>query len=131
LCRFEALLSYEEMAQIRGFNTPLATFAIDCNRRALEAGQDQSGDPGLGLADPVAMAVALDPTICTRKTKNHVDIETQSELTRGMTVVDQLGVSTDERNRPVWRYSQERGNVTVCWTLDAPRWKEALYSVLR
>jgi purine nucleosidase len=131
LCRFEALLSYEEMALIRSFNTSLATFAIDCNRRALEAGQDQSGDPGLGLADPVAMAIALDPTICTRKTKSHVEIEAQSELTRGMTVVDQLGVSTDERNRPVWRYSQERANVTVCWTLDAPRWKEALYSVLR
>ena len=55
------------MAAIRAFGTPLAHFAMDCNRRALEAGQEQSGDPGLGLPDPVAMAVALDPTVVTRK----------------------------------------------------------------
>src|SRR5690554_5997728 len=58
LSRLEANLTLDEMATIRGFGTPLSDFALDCNRRALEANQAQSGDPGLGLADPVAMAVA-------------------------------------------------------------------------
>lgn len=132
LCRKEANIMLDEMEMVRGFKTPLATFAMDCNRRALEACFEQSLDPGLGLADPVAMAVALDPTICTRKSKHRVMIETQSELTRGMTVVDEIDVAHDDRNRDTWQPLSETGpNVTVCWEIDIPRWKEALYSVLR
>lgn len=132
LCRLEAAIQPDEIEMIRGFNTPLAAFAMDCNRRALEACYEQSKDPGLGLADPVAMAVALDPTICTRSSKHRVMIETQSELTRGMTVVDQIDVTGDERNYDLWQPLSETGpNVTVCWEIDIPRWKEALYSVLR
>jgi purine nucleosidase len=132
LCMREANILPPEIEMVRGFGTPLAQFAMDCNRVALEASHKQSGDPGLGLADPVAMSVALDPTICTRSSLHRVDVETQSELTRGMTVVDRYGVSVDERNRAVWRPLSEREpNVRVCWEIDIPRWKEALYSVLR
>jgi purine nucleosidase len=132
LARHEANIMPEEMTAIRGFGTPLAQFALDCNRRALEAGHEQSGDPGLGLCDPVAMAVALDPAVVTRKSRHYVDVEVQGELTRGMTVVDALGVAGDERNRDVWQPLVRREpNVTVCWEIDVPRWKEMLYSVLR
>lgn len=132
LCRGDANIFPDEMRRIREFGTPLATFAMDCNRRALEATQEQSGDPGLGLPDPVAMAVALDPTICTAMSSHYVDVETQSELTRGMTVVDRFGVTTDERNRDLWRFTHEGGkHVKICWSLDVPRWKEALYAALR
>ncbi len=132
LCRYEANLYPQEMAAIRAFETPLAQFAMDCNRRALEAGQEQSGDPGLALPDPVAMAVALDPGVVTRKSAHYVDVEVQGELTRGMTVVDQLGVADDARNRALWQPLVERApNVTVCWEIDVPRWKDMLYRVLR
>jgi purine nucleosidase len=132
LCRGEANIKPEEMALIRAFNTPLATFAMDCNRRAFEATQEQSGDPGLGLPDPVAMAVALDPTICTRKSDHYVQVETQSDITRGQTVVDLFGVSTDERNAPLWQAAHDAARkTTICWEIDVPRWKEALYAVLR
>jgi purine nucleosidase len=132
LCRFDANIMPDEMTHVRGFGTVLAEFAMDCNRRALEANQAQSGDAGLGLPDPVAMSIALDPTICTRASKHWVDVETQSDLTRGMTVVDEFGVTVDERNRPVWGHVTEREpNVTVCWEIDVPRWKELLYSLLR
>ena len=132
LARREANIMPDEMTHIRGFGTPLAQFAMDCNRRALEAGQEQSGDPGLALCDPVAMAVALDPAVVTRKSRHYVDVEVQGELTRGMTVVDALGVATDERNRDLWQPLVRREpNVTVCWEIDIPRWKEMLYSVLR
>lgn len=132
LCRFEANILPEEMMAIRALGTPLATFAMDSNRRAFEATQQQSGDPGLGLPDPVAMSIALEPTICTRSSAHYVDIETQSELTRGQTVVDRFGVSTDERNSPVWRTAHASARqVTVCWEIDVQRWKEALFSALR
>jgi inosine-uridine nucleoside N-ribohydrolase len=123
LCRLEANIYPEEMAAIRAFKTPLAQFAMDCNRRALEANQEQSGDPGLGLPDPIAMAVALDPTVVKRQSPHYVEIETQSELTRGMTVVDQLGVATNERNRDLWSPLVKRApNAAVIWEVDIPRW---------
>ena len=132
LCRGAATLSEEEMDRVRGFGTPVARFAIDCNTSALEAARLQSNEPGLPLPDPVAMAVAIDPEICTRRSRHYVDVETDSDLTRGMTVVDQLDVADDERNAPLWDPLIERGrNVEVCWEIDVPKWKELLYSVLR
>lgn len=130
LCRFDAGITPAEMAHIRSFDTPLAHFALDSNQSALEAIYAQSNVTSLELADPVAMAVALDPTICTRKSRHAVEVETQSELTRGMTVVDQLDNAGDERNRPRWRPVLERARVTVCWSIDVPRWKQMLYQAL-
>jgi len=132
LCRGAATLSEAEMAEIRDFDTPMARFAMDCNTSALAAARLQSNEPGLPLPDPVAMAVAIDPSICTRKSPHYVDVETDSALTRGMTVVDYLDVADDERNAPLWAPVIQNGrNVEVCWEIDVPKWKDLLYSVLK
>ncbi len=131
LCINEYLISQDEIAHIRSFGTPLADFTIDCNATAIQAAYEQSGSEGLALPDPVAMSVALDPTLCTDSSKHYVEVETNSDLTRGMTVVDRLDTAASTRSRDVWRQAIAAGkNVTVCWKVDAPRWKEALYSVL-
>ncbi|MEE8278240.1 MAG: nucleoside hydrolase [Thermoanaerobaculia bacterium] len=132
LSRREANLDDQDMAHVRSFGTALAEFALDCNRVLLEANRRKSGDPGLDLPDPVAMAIALAPEICTRKSRHYVEVETASELTRGMTVVDALGVADDEQNLAVWGPVVSRGpNVTVCWEIDIPAFKELLYRSLR
>jgi purine nucleosidase len=131
LCRGEALLFQHEMEAIRAFGNPIAEFAIDCNRTAYRSTVKQSGENGLGLPDPVAMAVALDPTICTRMSAHAVEIETQSELTRGMTVVDQLGVTGEDMNAALWRVARARGRVNVCWAIDVAAWKRLLFQTLR
>ena len=132
LCRGEATLSEEEMDRVRAFGTPVARFAVDCNTSALAAARLQSNEPGLPLPDPVAMAIAIEPSICTRRSAHYVDVETGSDLTRGMTVVDHLDVADDERNAALWQPLIERGRRTeVCWEIDVPRWKELLFSVLR
>ncbi len=126
-----ANISPEEMDYIRGLDTPLAHFALDCNRTGIAVNQRWLRDPGLALPDPVAMAVAIDPTICTRSSRHHVDVETASLLTRGMTVVDQLGVAADANNRPIWGSIVERPpTTTICWEIDIPRWKAMLYAAL-
>lgn len=128
----EANIQPDEMARIRAYDTPLAHFALDCNRTGIATNQAWLGDPGLALPDPVAMAIAIDPTICIRHSHHYVDIETNSALTRGMTVVDQLGVATDENNSPIWGSLVERpANVSVCWEIDIPRWKQLLYTTLQ
>lgn len=130
LCRHEANLDDAEMAYVRGFDNPLARFAIDSNATALEANRRQSGDPGLGLPDPIAMGIALDPSICKRRSAHRVQLETESDLTRGMTVVDALEIHDYPHNKKVWGHLA-RPNAVVCWEIDVPAWKAMLFRSLR
>lgn len=132
LCRGEAILDDADIARILAFNNPLATFAIECNSHARHALKVQTGEDGICLPDPVAMSLALDPTISTNASDHYLDIETNSELTRGMTVVDRLNVADDERNKDVWApVLANKRNARVYWTIDNQRWKQALESALR
>lgn len=126
--RFDSVLNESDIETISGFDTALARFAIECNSHARKAYKVQTGEDGISLPDPVAMSVALDPTIGTTWSTHYVEIETHSDLTRGMTVVDRLNVAEDDRNRNVWDGAQK---AKICWTVDSGRWKEALYGALR
>lgn len=132
LCRGEAVLNPSDIRHVLGFATPVAKFAIECNSTAQAAFLKQSGEHGISLPDPVAMAVALDPSIVTSQSQHFVEVETESELTRGMTVVDRLNVAQDERNRDVWA-AQLAGRIKakIFWTIDNARWKQALYAALK
>jgi purine nucleosidase len=132
LCRGDAVVREDDIARILGLNNAVAQFAIECNSHAREAYKVQTGEEGISLPDPVAMCLALDPTVGTEWSSHYVEIETQSELTRGMTVVDRLNVAADDRNRALWAQVQQKGSkAKVCWTLDTKRWKDALFSALR
>jgi purine nucleosidase len=132
LSRGEAVLCEAEIARIQEFNNERAQFAIECNSRARQAYMEQTAEDGISLPDPVAMSIALDPTVGTQWSEHHVDIETHSELTRGMTLVDRLHVAADDRNQGVWSHVLSKGhNANVCWTIDIGRWKECLFSALQ
>jgi len=118
LSRAAATLSDNEIKEIKALNTQRAHFAMDCNAHALKAVREIQGEAGLALADPVAMAIALNPDACPNHSQHFVDVSCDEHLTRGMTVVDQLNV-TD--NPP---------NISVCWTLDAALWKAMLRAAL-
>lgn len=131
LCRGDAALSRSDIERVLSLGTRLAKFTIECNSVAQEAYLVQTGEHGISLPDPVAMAVALDPSIVTSQSEHFMDIETGSELTRGMTVVDRLDVAGDERNRSVWAArlaSSQRAKIV--WTIDNARWKQMLYAAL-
>ena len=131
LCRGEAVLNPSDIQQVLSLGTPVARFAIECNSRAQEAFLEQTGEHGISLPDPVAMAVALDPSIVTSQSEHFIDVETDSELTRGMTVVDRLNVADNERNRDVWAPSLAAAHkAKIFWTIDNNRWKQALYAAL-
>ncbi len=131
LCRGAAILDDKDIARILAFGTPRAKFAIECNSHARHALKVQTGEDGICLPDPVAMALALDPSIGIDVSDHYVDVETESELARGMTVVDRLNVADDERNRAVWAPALANGKARVYWTIDNLRWKQALDAALR
>jgi purine nucleosidase len=130
LCRFDAVLSDDDINRVMKLHTKLATFAIECNSHARQAYKTQTGEDGICLPDPVTMCLALDPSV-GNWSEHHVDVEAQSELTRGMTVVDRLNVADDERNQAVWADVLRRPRAKVCWTIDNRRWKESLMTALR
>ncbi len=131
-CRGDAVLNEGEIADILRFNNERVHFAIECNSRAREAYKEQTGEDGISLPDPVAMSIALDPTIGTAWSEHYIEVETRSDLTRGMTVVDRLNVAADERNHAVFADAMRKGRKTnVCWTIDNRSWKKALFAALR
>jgi len=131
LSRGDAVIHPQEIERILALKNPVADFAVRCNGTAIEAFFTQTGERGICLPDPVAMGIALQPTLCTSSSEHYVEIETNSELTRGMTVVDRLNVATDSRNREVWADTiEQKRKVHVCWSLDIPKWKDLLFSAL-
>jgi purine nucleosidase len=121
-----------DIAKILAFGTPVAKFAIECNSRGQEAFLEQTGEHGISLPDPVAMAIALEASIVTAQSAHFLEVETESELTCGMTVVDRLNVAHNERNREVWSAALAGGHrAKIVWTIDNARWKQALFDALR
>lgn len=127
--RDDAVLHEAEIQQVLGFGTERAKFAIECNRIARKAFKTQTGQDGISLPDPTAMAVALNKDVGTRWSRHFVEIETLSELTRGMTVVDELNVSRDGNNMEVW--GEQIHQADICWTLDNAAFKKMLFETLK
>jgi purine nucleosidase len=131
LCRGAAALNQKDIAKILALGTPLAEFAIRSNSVAAEAYHRQTGEQGISLPDPVAMSITLQPALGTASSMHHVDVETTSDLTRGMTVVDRLAVAQDARNRGLWEWALKgQARARVYWTLDVTGWKAALNAAL-
>lgn len=132
LSRFDAVLNAADIEGILALGTPLSAFAIICNSAGAAAYQVQTGEVGISLPDPIAMAILLNPGLCQVTSSHYVDVETVSELTRGMTVVDRLGVAGDERNRTVWADALASSlSAKICWKLDVAGWKATLVDALR
>jgi purine nucleosidase len=129
--RGPSVLRDDEIAAIEALGTSKAKFAIETNARARDAYHTQTGEIGLSLADPTAMAVALDRSIGLSWSRHRVAIECDSELTRGMTVVDRLNVTADENNAQVWKAAAGESNgADILWTLDSRRFKAMLKAAL-
>jgi purine nucleosidase len=128
LCRGEAVFHAQDIAALRALKTPLADFAVECNSTAMEALKMQTGESGISLPDPTAMGILLQPELCLASGNHYVEIETVSEITRGMTVVDLLNVTRDERNVHIWAQARK---AHICWKLDVPVWKQLVIHSMR
>jgi len=128
----EMLLNAEEMDRLRASGSTYATFVVDCAHRAVALFDQLLGTPTLPLPDAIAMAVAIDRSVC-RIEKLYVAVETTSELTRGETVVDRWGVLRQPPGRERHRgmtLLDDLALVDVCFDPDAARYKRMLFTAL-
>ena len=75
------------------------------------------GIAGCGLHDPLAVAVAEDPSLVTAEAMQ-VDVELAGELTRGQLVADRR------------RTGKVQPNAAVCLDLDVPRFTERFVAAM-
>ena len=98
-------LSPEMFGEIESLDTSRARLVADICRDLVRRFD------GLSLHDPLAVAVAVDPSLVETK-RFKVDVETAGHLTRGMTVVDR---------RRYHVTSESKGNVDVCVSVEDER----------
>ncbi len=93
-------------------NTPrgpeLTGFLIDAARHYFELMESRGRPRALVMHDPLAIAVALDPSLVVTRALP-VDVETRGELTRGQTIADFRG---------------DAGRIALAHEVDAARFRE-------
>ena len=103
-----AAFSRADADEIRAIGTPLAQFVMDIQGAVDAYAKTETQLVGFDLPDPIAMAVALDPTIA-EMSHYHVDITIGDGLHRGQTVVDILGMTEAAPNvQVVTKASREK-----------------------
>jgi inosine-uridine nucleoside N-ribohydrolase len=91
-------------------NTTASRFLIDCTRHPLESTAKRSGESRFFLHDPLAVGVVIDPSFVVTEAMS-VDIETQGDITEGMTVADRRSIHPNLKKPPT---------ADVCIDVDAP-----------
>jgi purine nucleosidase len=91
ISRKHAVFTPEQSAWLAGLGA-VGRFCASIQAKVDEFARTRTHLAGYDLPDPIAMAVALDPSVATDVRRLHVDVEVTGELTRGQTVVDVLGV---------------------------------------
>lgn len=90
--------------------SPVARFVTDFTGHGFTFGAER-GDDGLVLHDPLAIGVALDPSLAGFEAL-HVEIECEGRVTRGLSLADRRPIPAGRKRRP---------NCRVAMAVDAPR----------
>jgi len=89
---WEATMSHpigsEKLARLQNNNNPRGQFFDAISAQVLKYISEVMKRDVLLAADPLAMAVALEPDIVTRAAKHHVHVERMGGASRGQTIVD-------------------------------------------
>ncbi len=99
ISRKYAVVDDDLAARLRGLG-PLGAFCIDINGIAAAYCREISSLDGFDLSDPIAMAVALEPTIATTTEHAYVAIDCGDGLTRGQSIVHRMWDPYIERREP-------------------------------
>ena len=87
----------DDLARIEAVDTPLARFYRQVTRKAEEF-ERSMGVPGTTHPDSMVAAAIVEPSLVRATRDVFVDVETRGELTRGYSMIDELGVLAREPN---------------------------------
>lgn len=135
VCVRDGVLDRQELGPIAELGTELSRFYLDVNRAVSAFMLREHGIEGISHPDAVMMAMAIDRSVIDETRRCFVDVETDSELTRGYSLVDMLGVAEREVDggRKVSELLQVRSgaaNAEVVLRANKQRFTEMLIAVL-
>lgn len=119
ISRLYAAFDKEESARFRSIGTRFAEFSVDIQGAVDAFAQSETHLVGYDLPDPIAMAVALDPSVATDVRYLPVTVDIHSPLGRGQTVVDHL------------KMTGKQPNAHVVLTADRTRFLDLMYGCMR
>jgi purine nucleosidase len=95
---------------------------------------EKNGYEGAAMYDPLAVGVAIEPTLCTLKDM-HVDVELKGEFTRGETVGNRMGYNENNvlhgDHYEIDGTTPLKPNARVATASDAPRFLQMFISRLK
>ena len=127
------LITRKYLAELQASHGPQSDFIAKIADFYLTR-SEKSGYSGAAMYDPLAVGIALDPTLGTLK-EMHVDVETKGEFTRGETVANRMG--SNENNVLHGDHYEIEGaiplkpNARVCVASDAERFLQLFVSRIR
>jgi purine nucleosidase len=127
------LITRKYLAELQSSHGPQSDFIAKIADFYLTR-SEKSGYSGAAMYDPLAVGIALDPTLGTLK-EMHVDVETKGEFTRGETVANRMG--SNENNVLHGDHYEIEGsielkpNARVCLASDAERFLNLFISRIR
>ena len=102
-----AVYSNEEAKRVRAIGTPYAEFSVDIQAVLDDYAKEVSHLDGFDLPDPIAMAVAIDPSIAETSRVN-VEMIIGDDANRGRDVIDWTGVTGKNPNVDVVTHVPEQ-----------------------
>jgi inosine-uridine nucleoside N-ribohydrolase len=127
------LITRKYLAELQSSHGPESDFIAKIADFYLNR-SEKSGYSGAPMYDPLAVGIALDPTLGTLK-EMHVDVETRGEFTRGETVANRMGSNENDVLRGD-HYEIEgvidlKPNARVCLASDADRFLQMFVNRIR
>ena len=119
ICMRHALVTPDELKMVSGLRTKEARFFMAVNRAAREFTKRVEGVDCVPCPDAITVACALNEGVAEDVRARYVDVDNQSEVSRGATYVDHLGVL----KRPP--------NIDVVYRASEKLFKRMLFRMLR
>ncbi len=119
ICMRYGIIGASEYSKIESFGTKEAAFFIAVNRQVRRYHKKLRGIDATDCPDSITMSIVLNPKVATKVLSKYVEVDTESELSRGATVVDDLDLMT------------KKHNVNVVCEASQHLFREMLYKLLR
>jgi purine nucleosidase len=119
ICIRHGLVNRSELNEVASLPNAEAKFFTAVNRRAVEFTKEVEGKDSAPCPDSITMAMVLNGSVATDVRRKFVDVDNESELSRGATYVDHLNVL------------KKTPNVDVVYAASERLFKEMLFRMLR
>lgn len=135
VCVNDGIITRDELGPFMDLQTRVADFYLKTQKSAWDFVHHKTGIDGIGHPDSLMIAMALDRSVLVESARYFVDVECDSPLTLGYSLMDRMGVMTDtiDKGRVVkdlMSVSDATPNAEVVLRADRSRFKEMLFELL-